>query len=222
MGIGQDIIDIIRGKKCLKVVKKADIEKQKVFGEYSVPYTLPNEEDTYKKLVITGGFGHSGSGTLIDYFSEFDNFTVLGYHDFDCTGAELNKNNIEEIDFVRRFGGFYDIENYLNGQNFSVIISTFLHMAEFFYRKGGIYSDKFWEIVNDFVEEITEFKVKSNTGLEGQNYMLFTENNWTNYTNLKSPLLRDRTKKFDRFMYYVKKCLFQNIEKLQINTSRHF
>lgn len=57
----QNAIDIIRCKKRPKLVDEAPLE------QYSVPYTEPLS--TFKNLICLTGFGHSGSGALLDYLS---------------------------------------------------------------------------------------------------------------------------------------------------------
>ncbi len=75
--IVQEIIDKLRNKK--RKIERKTIEPT----IYSAPYKKPNS--TYKKLICPTGFGHSGSGTLLDYFSEFSNTTVLGFFDPNCS-----------------------------------------------------------------------------------------------------------------------------------------
>ena len=44
-----------------------------------------------------GGFGHSGSGALLDALTELDNVTDIGYHDVN-DGSQVKENNFIEFD----------------------------------------------------------------------------------------------------------------------------
>ena len=173
---------------------------------YSVPYKKPLK--TYKTLVSTTGFGHSGSGAILDYLSEFSNTTVFGFHD-PCSSGYNNKENdikISEIDFFRVAGSVLDMERnfcYPNYFNDSFCIKYFLHVAEYFYRKGIIYTDYFWELTHKFIDDITDLKIKTHDGFEGL-YFLKLKYKRKRYANLVSPLTIESLDN-DRYIYYLKK-----------------
>ena len=195
--IVQEIIDKLRNKK--RKIERKTIEPT----IYSAPYKKPNS--TYKKLICPTGFGHSGSGTLLDYFSEFSNTTVLGFFDPNSSGLVKNYDtSISEIDFIRCAGGVLDLEKQIKASSYfgdCLALKLFLHIAEYYYRKGKIYNDYFWQITNEFVEEITDLKIESKNSFEGL-YFLQLLARRKKYQNLHSPLLLDNPQK--RYIYYLK------------------
>lgn len=178
---------------------KAKIEIKEL---YSVPYVEP--PSCYDKLICTTGFGHSGSGTVLDYLAEFSNVTAYGYHDTSSSGYKL-KNDYGEIDIFHAAGSVMDMEKsfrYPNYFNDDLTIKYFLNLAEYFYRKGFIYTDYFWKITKEFVDKITDMKIKTDNGFEGLYFLQFLSAQ-KEYTNLKSPILKDAYQR-DRYIYYLK------------------
>ena len=96
-----------QGRYCFR--RKVQKKILSLTPNHSIPYTPPTS--TFKHLIFTRGFGHSGSGVLLDLFSEFENITVLGSHDKNGGSALANKKYAGEFDFVRRYGGVFFLEN---------------------------------------------------------------------------------------------------------------
>ena len=179
---------------------------------YSVPH-IPLSSG-YKQLICTTGFGHSGSGAVLDYLAEFSNVTTYGYHDANSTGY-TKKNDYGEIDIFRAAGSVMDMEksfNYSNYFNDDLTIKYFLTVAEFFYRKGYIYNDYFWKLTKEFVNNITDIKIKTNNGFEGLYFLQFLSPQ-KEYTNLKSPILKDAYLN-DRYIYYLKNLTILEYRKI--------
>ena len=151
-----------------KLQKDKIIPKSKTalfdFRTDSVPFIQP--QNTYKQIVIGQGFGHSGSGVLVDFFSEFNNFTVLGSHDTWCGGkkAQLcDKSYVDELDFYRRVDGVKFLGNILTQKGDSLIkhaaLSRFLYMSEYFYSQGGFYSDEYMRQTIHFIKNLLDYTI---------------------------------------------------------------
>jgi Icc-related predicted phosphoesterase len=56
-----------------------------LYRKFFVHYTMPSK--TFKHLVCSAGTGHSGSGTINDFLTEFDNCTVVAAHDHNWGGG---------------------------------------------------------------------------------------------------------------------------------------
>ncbi len=174
-----------------------------VLQPYHVPFNPP--KSTYKVLVCPTGFGHSGSGTLLDYFSEFDNSTCLGFYDPDYSGlVKKFDTSISEIDFIRCVGGVFDLEKYFGSAQYfhdNFAVKMFLHVVEYWYRKGIIYTDYFWEITREFVDKIVDLKIRARSGFEGMYYLNFSTTRKA-YANLASPLVQGSPSA--PYIYYLK------------------
>lgn len=191
----QDVIDKLRKKK--KNIKEE-------LPMYSVPYTEP--KSTYKVLVCPTGFGHSGSGTLLDYMAEFTNTTVHGGYDPESSGYATQYGNtaICEIDLFRAAGSVLDMERVFNTAGYfqdDLAVKLFLHIAEHFYRKGLVYTDYFWQLTHKFVDKIVDIKLKSPSSFEGLFFLRLLAAR-RKFKNLHSPLLIDTTS--ERYIYYLK------------------
>ena len=70
----------------------------------NVNHPCGSPQKNYEHLVCITGFGNSGSGTVIDYLSEFNNTTVFGGYDLDSGGPESKASYSKsiEIDFLRK------------------------------------------------------------------------------------------------------------------------
>ena len=165
---------------------------------YSVPYS--NNEKNYNYLICLTGFGCSGSGAILDYLTEFDNTSVFGYHDYN------KSNNYPEFNFFRCPGSIFDLEKNINSDGYfneDHAIKVFLHILEYFYRfEPNIMNDKQYEIFNNFIDEIIDYKIKTRDGFEGQ-YMFELKTDWEWYANLHSPLCTNCPSEL-RFQYKLK------------------
>lgn len=185
----------------------------KISTNYSNPSNPPSS--TYKNLICITGFGHSGSGTVLDYLSEFNNATVIGFHDPNDSGYK--KVNNLEFDLFRCPCGILDIENYLNNDNYfsdNFVLKNFIHTAQYYYLKGGIYNDEFWNLTQQFIEEITEFKLPAmnNKSFEGLYHLGFKSCNHAKYKNIQSPMLINNT--VQDYIYYLKNLSKEEYRKI--------
>lgn len=194
----QNIIDILRGKKHLNIilspgsVKYSNLEKNNA-----------NPTNTFENLVAIQGFGHSGSGALIDYLSEFQNITVLGHHD--TNGSLYNKKSTGEIDFVRRYGGLVDLESAFLTRNNNIRdfkLKNFITLIEYYFKTNDLYDNKFLNLTNEFINEIVDFKFKTETGCECNPAFMAKLGFQKDYKNLSSPFLFEHKK--TRWVYYLK------------------
>jgi len=164
----------------------------------SHPTTLASY-DTYDTLICLTGFGHSGSGTLVDFFSEFDNVTVIGGHDNGC-GGKLSKvkQNSSEVNFLCDAGGVFYLENIIESNNIAIkdfSIKSFITVMEYCYKCGGIYTDDFMKYTNEFVTSLLNFKMLSPSG--GREHcpaFSFIGYAGFDYKNLQSPFIYNKSK----------------------------
>ena len=144
---------------------------------------------TYKKLICINGFGHSGSGAVLDYLTEFNNITVLGYHDKHSSGIK-NNENLDEIKILRCNGGIFDLEKYLSFHNFGSgthAIKSFFKVVEKCCMKGGIYTDEYWRLSNKFIEYIIYYRFNKNNLNETQDINKFNSS-WKDSIFFLKPL----------------------------------
>lgn len=173
------------------------------------PYTPPR--NTYKKLIVTTGFGHSGSRTIIDLLSEFDNTSVIGYHDIGG-GSPLSKDKGSskmEVDFVRGYGGVFDLESAFSCYSTlsSIKLLEFIHFSEYNYKNSGvIYNDEYMRLTREFIDNLVLCRIPlsypmaiigTNAAFEQR---LSLEKD---YSNLESPLIYNEHK-HKRYTYKLK------------------
>lgn len=187
-------------KRLFKLVKR------KTFN-FSSPYTVPENTNqaSYRKLVCIQGFGHSGSGVLLDLFAEFEHVTVLGNHDKNGGSALANKKTVGELDFFRRYGGVYFLENAFKTREFNqrdFMLKSFITLSEYFYLRGGVYTDEYMRLTKKFINDLVKFKIKTPSGLEGNAAFKFKEWQYKDYPNLQTPFSYANVK--DRYLYYLK------------------
>lgn len=184
-------------QKCIDYIRKKDTDK----GVWSVPYEEP--KCTYKKIICTLGFGHSGSGAVLDLLSEFSNTTILGFHD--NNGSQYDKKSYGELDFARRFGGVFDLETAfkLNNNNIrDYKLKCFITLTEYYYSKGFLYTDKFYEITNEFIDKLIDFKINASSGCEANPAFMFKKGCIPKFSNFHHPFLKDKYAK--KYIYYLK------------------
>ena len=130
------------------------------------------ETGTYEQLVVTRGFVNSGSGVIVDLLSEYDDVTVCGGADPECSGRRGRApagGGAYEIDLFRMYGGVADLaaafgESHAWGR---VKLQNFIHLAEFLHRKSGcaLYGDRFMKLTREFVDELVEARWKTQAPL---------------------------------------------------------
>lgn len=165
-----------------------------------------NLEQKYKKLITTKGFGHSGSGVLIDFFAEFDNTTVIGFHD--KNGSQYNEKNSPniEVDFLRRSGGVFDLEKAFECREPSsrdVAIKTFIAMSEYLYMSPSeFYDDKYLYLTKNFINNLVNFHIESNYHVLGHPHLSFKSEKKNE--NLEMPFIRVQNPNHIYKSYYLK------------------
>lgn len=194
----QDIVDFLRHKK-----KKMRTD---IITEFHKKYNPP--ASTYKNLIVTQGFGHSGTGVIIDLLLEFDNTTVLGGYG-DGEGLLTNPFPPFEFDFIRRYGGVFNLENIC--REFPSFykqhcIMNFINLAEYYFQTNiPIFNDKFLELSYDFIDKLTEKKIKMSAPIEGDDAFLYDKAfNRKDYKNLMCPYLFESRGRDNRYDYYIK------------------
>ncbi|MDR1952206.1 MAG: sulfotransferase domain-containing protein [Elusimicrobiota bacterium] len=143
----------IRVRKILSESKRGSIKRE---------WTEPKSHCSH--LISVSGEGHSGSGAVIDFLREFDNCSVSGGIDENGIGplGKTIKNDEAKIEFTifRDSYGILDLEKYIAaGLLNSDIINHFVGLSERFYvNNGGIYNDKYMELMWEFVDQISDKK----------------------------------------------------------------
>jgi len=180
---------------------------------HSVLYISP--ESTFKYLVCTQGFGHSGSGVLLDLFAEFENVTVLGSHDKNGGSVLANKKSAGEFDFVRRYGGVYFLENAFKTREFNqrdFLLKSFITLSEYFYLQGGVYTDEYMRLTRKFINDLVKFKMATPSGMEGNVAFKFKKWQHKDYANLQTPFSYESIK--DRYLYCLKDLSIKEYRKI--------
>ena len=183
------------------------IKRSRKLKTLKIPYAEP--KNTYKKLICLQGFGHSGSGALLDLLAEFDNLTVIGYHDFNGGATELNNNKCCEFDFLRIKGGIFDLMSAftINQNNFWLAdckLKDFITMSEYNYRQyGGFYNDKYMELTNEFINKLVDYTDETEYGLDSNFAFRFDKALYQkDYVNLRTPYEFHNIK--PRYRYFLK------------------
>lgn len=202
MRIGQNIIDLLRKK--LSLVCVPYLSKKRTLSK---PYTAP--KSTYKQIITTQGFGCSGSGVLIDLFSECDNTTVFGGYDIKGgSPLALDKNVPKiELDLLRCWGGVFWLENFFkipSNAYSHVAIETFISFYEHLFSeiKFDIYNDKFLELSREFVNRISN-RIELPNPLAGADYLKALYRKRLEYANLENPFLYNNLNQ-PKFQYELK------------------
>lgn len=195
--LGQNIIDFLRHKK-----KK---ERRDIVTEFHKKYVAPHPLNTYKNLIFTNGFGHSGSGAILDLLCEFDNTTVLGGHDVEA-GTQYKNTAPFEFDFIRRYGGVFCLENICHASNKTYaynFILNFINLIEYYFQTNvPIYNDEFLQLSYDFIDKLTDRKVAVSSPMAGNEAFMYVNAPRADWANLMSPYLVGGRN--NRFKYYVK------------------
>lgn len=164
---------------------------------------------SYDELVCITGFVNSGSGTVIDFLSEFDNTTVYGGYD-DDSGGPLSKKSVKksiEIDFLRSSIGVFALEYIIDSTNEFLkhtMMALFITHSEYYYRQGGFYSDQYMKLTWNFINKLVEFKVVSNfCGREFSPDLSFFNYSYGDYKNLSSPFIANFANEHN--LYFLKK-----------------
>lgn len=141
------------------------LDSQKFIDDYTIWKNTPSEimstRSDFNTIVSVQGFGYSGSGAIVDLLREYDECQVFGGCD-DESGVSSQDVQLEEFDFLRHSGGFYDIERHLDCNNIFVndgVINRFIKM---------VYGSKFYKLIpqshnvfNEFIYSITDLDVLS-------------------------------------------------------------
>ena len=193
----QNIIDLIRGKGdntlSYRPCKKVFIPKE---------YTPPKH--TYKHLIsIQGVTGHSGSSAFFDLLSEYENVTPFGI--YDPHGSCCKNASYGEIDFLRRYGGVFDLESAFSSKNSNIRdfkLKNFITLLEYSFTHNDFYNKKIIELTYEFIDSLVDFKLKTDTGCDENLAFIFKKGFKSDYANLRTPYLFEHKK--DRYLYYLK------------------
>lgn len=193
--------DFIAQKKNF-IVKplKTEIEKDEI-----------HDENKSKIIICPFGSGHSGSGTIIDFLSEFNNCSVYGFHDPNGSLFYINNKTTRtrnyEIDFIRHAGGIFELEQAFAYRNIFVqdaAVKRYITLVEYFYKKfyknkDSIYGATFLKETREFINSITEFQITSKEIAYQFEHMY---SGFSEYSGLEEPFLKEPHKFYN--IYYLK------------------
>jgi len=121
----------------------------------SKPAVLPTPTDDithkYQYFIACQGFFYSGSSTLIGFFREFDNTSIIGYPDYVYSGTKVEDCG-KEVRFFKDSHLFRFIDAFYNENQLEqdAVIKNFINDIYTCYNRKGLYSwDKNPKIYND-------------------------------------------------------------------------
>ena len=124
----------------------------------------------YEKLVCLTGFGHSGSGAVLDLLSEYDNVTAKGFIDADGSARTCEQADAIECVFAPLAGGIWTLEKILpNGsmQEMDAFIKLFLAGISSMYNPSStVYGEAFLNAAREFMDGIVDYCHTDSMGYE--------------------------------------------------------
>jgi len=128
-----------------------------------------NNELSFKKLICVTGFGHSGSGALLDFLSEYDNVTVNAYIDGNGSLREKSGEDIE-FDLVRKFGGLFTLEDAIVGGRLfdrDSVVKVFMALAAEQYNPSSkVFGENFRIATAEFLKALINCKLEHGAGYD--------------------------------------------------------
>lgn len=108
-----------------------------------------------RSVVCVSGFGHSGSGAVVDLLSEYKGVEVIGYVD---KNGSLRKDTDFEFNLLRATGGLFSMESQYQGNGDFLrgdAIRLFLRLVAYLYLEiGGRFNDDFLTATRDFLDKL--------------------------------------------------------------------
>lgn len=108
-----------------------------------------------RSVVCVTGFGHSGSGAVVDLLSEYKGVDVIGLTD---KNGSLREDSGFEFDFLRATGGLFSIEAQYHGNGWFPMgdaIRMFLRLVAFLHLEiGGRFNNDFLKATRDFLDKL--------------------------------------------------------------------
>lgn len=195
-----------------------NIHKKKL----SVPYTSPSK--TFKNLICVTGFGHSGSGVVLDILREVKDFTVVGFCDKESFYHRNCGDILNEFDFLRTYGGVFDLENAFKtsyGPMQNIYLLNFIQVIENLYSKEkGVYGDEFYRLSREFINEIVNIKIPYESGNFTYPSQCFYNDKYEyKYLNLEYPF---NLEKKEKNYYFLKHITYLDYRKIAHNYINKF
>ena len=108
-------------------------------------------------IICITGFGHSGSGAIVDLLSEYEGVDVIGFTDKESGRARC----MLEFDLMRRMGGLFCLENcFVDRFNQDSYIKLFLRFVSYLHTEiGGAFNEDFMAATRDFLDELVLMKI---------------------------------------------------------------
>ncbi|MDR2407073.1 MAG: sulfotransferase domain-containing protein [Bacteroidales bacterium] len=135
----------------------------KIWANYNgQPLSLPPITQTFKYVISVHGFGHSGSGAIIDLLREIPKATVLG--GVDSNGS--NSNPVEafpEFDIIRVAGGLFEMEKLIDSSaNIFIndaLINRFIDLLDHSYYLYSVKHREIQILLLNFMSKIIDFSI---------------------------------------------------------------
>ena len=121
-----------------------------------------DKEPLFDTIVSVQGFGYSGSGAIIDFLREVPSVKVLGYVDKADEGGVFvpDSMKLSEIDIIRLAGGLFEIEKYLDSDNYFLNDALLNRTTRLFFQSELYgYSDRMRELMYRFFASITSVRM---------------------------------------------------------------
>lgn len=161
MNIGQNIIDLVRGKKklTLKLIDNKSYKK----NEFS-----DNLKPCDKIVFMAGGFAYSGTSALIGFMNEFDN--VLVYGNCDKVYSKNKKRGGYEVKWFMHSGFFNFVDNFKDKSKSAIetdmAIKLFIRQIYRAFKQKSLlgwdkspdfYNKEFLEINKTYLKSVLDF-----------------------------------------------------------------
>lgn len=133
-------------------------------SKYNSENEISDELSYFDSIVSVQGFGYSGSGAVIDFLREYPCAEVIGYVDKKEEGGGFvpEKMKMSEIDFIRLSGGLFEIEKYLESDNFFFNDALLNRTANLFGQASLFkYSDRVKNLMFKFFSNITSIHLSN-------------------------------------------------------------
>lgn len=112
-------------------------------------------QSSQRSIVCVTGFGHSGSGAVVDLLSEYKGVEVIGFVD---KNGSLRKSTDLEFNLLRATGGLFSMETqyqdngaFLRGD----AIRMFLRLVAYLHLEvGGRFNNEFLSVTREFLDKL--------------------------------------------------------------------
>jgi hypothetical protein len=134
-----------------------------IWDKYKGAVILPPIKNTFKYIVSVQGFGHSGSGAVIDLLREVPKATVLGGVDVKGSKSKAEEA-FPEFDLLRVAGGLLEIEKLIDSENIFIndaLVNRFISLLDHALYLNTAKNNEMQMFLLNFMTEIIDFSISS-------------------------------------------------------------